>query len=296
MNVCAVIVTYNAMRWVDKSISSLYCSTSPPEHVIVVDNSSSDGTPEFVAGAFPEVEIVRMGTNAGFAAAAQTGIDRAVASGADAVLLMHHDVWLASGALEALVACCSDDSLSVPVYMNGFGSGYETSFRPVIRHSYGLRRFLERGAGSSTVKIHVKDVPSGCWFLPVALIRETGPLNRIFTDAGPSAEEYLARTRYLSKRTYVVPGAIIFHDRDSYGDRTLFDVSSIYNDLLLIECNPGSCALSRAAAKALLFFRLVFLTVHYRVNLLSVYRDDLHRVKSLRCELKVGRKKYRSCR
>ena len=262
----------------------------------MVDNSSSDGTPEFVAGAFPEVEIVRMGTNAGFAAAAQAGIDRAVASGADAVLLMHHDVWLASGALEALVACCSDDSLSVPVYMNGFGSGYETSFRPVIRHSYGLRRFLERGAGSSTVKIHVKDVPSGCWFLPVALIRETGSLNRIFTDAGPSAEEYLARTRYLSKRTYVVPGAIIFHDRDSYGDRTLFDVSSIYNDLLLIECNPGSCALSRAAAKALLFFRLVFLTVHYRVNLLSVYRDDLHRVKSLRCELKVGRKKYRSCR
>lgn len=130
MNVFAVIVTYNAMRWAGKSISSLYRSTCCPYRIIVIDNSSSDGTPEYVNATFPDVELIRMDSNIGFAASARVGVDKAVGSGADAVLLMHHDVWLAPDALEVLEGNCTDDSLLVPVYMNGPGSDYEASFVP----------------------------------------------------------------------------------------------------------------------------------------------------------------------
>lgn len=281
MNVCAVIVTYNAMRWAGKSISSLYRSTCRPHHIIVIDNSSSDGTPEYVNVSFPDVELIRMDSNIGFTAAARVGMDRAVDSGADAVLLMHHDVWLASDALEVLENNCTDASLLVPVYMNGFGSDYETSFRSVIRHSGRLRKALPRSAGGrSCYKIPVRNVPYGCWFIPVPLINEIGFLNPLFFCSGAS-EEYLARMRCRSKKAFVVTGAKIFHDRDSYGDRTLYDTSLIYRDLLLIECDPGKTKTGRVVSRALLLAGLVRKSLHYRVNLLPFYFKDRRRIKGM---------------
>ncbi len=293
MDVFAVIVTCNAMRWVERSVSSLYASSCPPRHVIAVDNASSDGTPEHVHDCFPEVELVRMESNLGFASAAQAGIDAAVASGAEAVLLMHHDVWLEHDTLEILVKACGDDSLLVPVYLNGPGSDYETSFRPLIRRSSDLKCVLKRKTGQSFAKIPVSAAPSGCWLLPLSLLKETGPFNRLFLEATAACEEYLARMRYLSKKTYVVPGAKIFHDRDSYGDRTLFDMSSVYRDLMLIECNPGKGGLGRTVARIAMFFRLALGTVHYRVNLLKVFFKDLRKVRAVRPSLKRKREGYR---
>lgn len=279
MNVFAVIVTYNAMRWAGKSISSLYRSTCCPYHIIVIDNSSSDGTPEYVNATFPDVELIRMDSNIGFAASARVGVDKAVGSGADAVLLMHHDVWLAPDALEVLEGNCTDDSLLVPVYMNGPGSDYETSFRSVIRHSGRLRKALPRSAGGrSCYKIPVRNVPYGCWFIPVPLINEIGFLNPLFFCSGAS-EEYLARMRCRSKKAFVVTGAKIFHDRDSYGDRTLYDTSLIYRDLLLIECDPGKTKTGRVVSRALLLAGLVRKSLHYRVNLLPFYFKDRRRIK-----------------
>lgn len=279
MNVFAVIVTYNAMRWAGKSISSLYRSTCCPYRIIVIDNSSSDGTPEYVNATFPDVELIRMDSNIGFAASARVGVDNAVGSGADAVLLMHHDVWLAPDALEVLEGNCTDDSLLVPVYMNGPGSDYETSFRSVIRHSGRLRKALPRSAGGrSCYKIPVRNVPYGCWFIPVPLINEIGFLNPLFFCSGAS-EEYLARMRCRSKKAFVVTGAKIFHDRDSYGDRTLYDTSLIYRDLLLIECDPGKTKTGRVVSRALLLAGLVRKSLHYRVNLLPFYFKDRRRIK-----------------
>lgn len=279
MNVFAVIVTYNAMRWAGKSISSLYRSTCCPYRIIVIDNSSSDGTPEYVNATFPDVELIRMDSNIGFAASARVGVDKAVGSGADAVLLMHHDVWLAPDALEVLEGNCTDDSLLVPVYMNGPGSDYETSFRSVIRHSGRLRKALPGSAGGrSCYKIPVRNVPYGCWFIPVPLINEIGFLNPLFFCSGAS-EEYLARMRCRSKKAFVVTGAKIFHDRDSYGDRTLYDTSLIYRDLLLIECDPGKTKTGRVVSRALLLAGLVGKSLHYRVNLLPFYFKDRRRIK-----------------
>lgn len=297
MKIYAVIVTCNAMKWAEKSLSSLFCDTrhdSRP-HVIVVDDASTDGTPEFISCAFPEAEIIltaESDTRHGFAAAAQVGIDRALASGAGAILLMHHDVWLAPGALEALEAYCTDDSLLVPAYLNGPGTDYETSFSAeTVRHSRKLRKALKEDRASAG-KIRVGNVPSGCWLIPADLIKETGPLNPFFDTASGAASEYLARLRYLSKGIFVVPQARVFHDRDSYGDRTLYDKNDIFKDLLLIGCDPGKCGIARAAARISLFFGLIRKTVHYRVNLFPTYFNDLRRIRAMRPELRKLRRRY----
>jgi len=301
MKIYAVIVTCNAMKWMEKSLSSLFCDNrhSIRPHVIVADNASTDGTLEYISRTFPEAEIIRTAESDvnpdvkhGFTAAAQAGIDRALASGAEAVLLMHHDVWLAPEALEALEACCTDDSLLVPAYLNGPGTDYETSFSAeTVRHSRKLRKALKKNRADAG-KIRVGNVPSGCWLIPADLIKETGPLNPFFDTASGTASEYLARLRYRSKGIFVVPEARVFHDRDSYGDRTLYDKNDIFRDLLLIGCDPGKCGIARGAARISLFFGLVRKTVHYRVNLFPTYFNDLRRIRALRPELRKLRRRY----
>lgn len=301
MKIYAVIVTCNAMKWMEKSLSSLFCDNRHGirPHVIVADNASTDGTLEYISRTFSEAEIIRTAESDvnpdvkhGFTAAAQAGIDRALASGAEAVLLMHHDVWLAPEALEALEACCTDDSLLVPAYLNGPGTDYETSFSSkTVRHSRKLRKALKENRADAG-KIRVGNVPSGCWLIPADLIKETGPLNPFFDTASGTASEYLARLRYRSKGIFVVPEARVFHDRDSYGDRTLYDKNDIFRDLLLIGCDPVKCGIARGAARISLFFGLVRKTVHYRVNLFPTYFNDLRRIRALRPELRKLRRRY----
>jgi GT2 family glycosyltransferase len=58
---------------------------------ICVDNGSEDGSPDAVAERFPQVELIRTGVNLGFAGGNNVGIRRALARGADWVLLLNND-------------------------------------------------------------------------------------------------------------------------------------------------------------------------------------------------------------
>lgn len=63
------IVTYNNMRTIGKTLETLFEFTKDIDFKLyVVDNVSSDGTPEFIEKNFPQVEIIRMSENVGFGA------------------------------------------------------------------------------------------------------------------------------------------------------------------------------------------------------------------------------------
>src|ERR1700733_12650007 len=88
--VSVVIVVWNAKKYVLECLKSLreHCAQLCPE-VIVVDNASTDGTPELVAELYPEFKLIRNGENLGFAKANNIGI--AQASG-DYICLVNSDV------------------------------------------------------------------------------------------------------------------------------------------------------------------------------------------------------------
>ena len=66
----------------------------------VVDNASSDGSAEMVAERFPEVHLVRNGSNVGFATANNQALRQATG---DWLLLLNPDTELPAGALAELV-------------------------------------------------------------------------------------------------------------------------------------------------------------------------------------------------
>lgn len=65
--VTGCIVTYNNMKTIKAAIDSVLEFTSPDWfRLYVVDNDSSDGTPEFIRENYPQVCLVETNTNSGF--------------------------------------------------------------------------------------------------------------------------------------------------------------------------------------------------------------------------------------
>ena len=93
-DVSVVVVTYNALPWVERALESV-----SGHETIVVDNGSSDGTIELVRERFPDVRLIEQ-ENKGLGGGSNTGMR--VASG-DWFLLLNSDAWALEGAVECLV-------------------------------------------------------------------------------------------------------------------------------------------------------------------------------------------------
>jgi len=101
--VTAVIPTWNRRDLLLNLFQSLGAQTRPFNEIIVVDNGSTDGSAEFAerAGA----KVLRLGRNAGFAAAVNRGIE---AAGTDWVAILNNDVTLEPDWLEKLLTAPED--------------------------------------------------------------------------------------------------------------------------------------------------------------------------------------------
>jgi GT2 family glycosyltransferase len=98
-----LVLCYNQIALTLECLATLAAQTHPA-HVLVIDNASSDGTAEQVARHFPNVEILRLATNLGYAGGNNAAMRHALACGAEAMLLLNNDTRLAPTCLAELVA------------------------------------------------------------------------------------------------------------------------------------------------------------------------------------------------
>lgn len=70
--------------------------------VYVVDNNSSDGSPERAAAVLGPERVIRTGENRGYAAGMNAGLDHLAGGGGELALLLTHDVRVAPDALRRL--------------------------------------------------------------------------------------------------------------------------------------------------------------------------------------------------
>jgi GT2 family glycosyltransferase len=107
MRVCAVVVTFNRRELLVECLDALLAQSVPVDRVVVVDNASTDGTPELLAAeglaADPRVDVHRLERNRGSSGGFAHAIDLARAGGADWVWVMDDDAEPRPGALAALL-------------------------------------------------------------------------------------------------------------------------------------------------------------------------------------------------
>jgi GT2 family glycosyltransferase len=88
--VSLIIPNWNGRTHLECCLGSLQAQTCPDFEIVVVDNGSTDGSPELVAQRFPAVRLIRHATNLGFAAGNNAGF-RATSS--EFVATLNNDAW-----------------------------------------------------------------------------------------------------------------------------------------------------------------------------------------------------------
>ncbi len=101
-SVWIIILNWNGGEETLACLASLRAATYPA-HVLVVDNGSQDDSLAQIAAGFPEVAVLPLGSNHGFSAGVNRGIELALARGAEYVLLLNNDSRPAEDMLARLV-------------------------------------------------------------------------------------------------------------------------------------------------------------------------------------------------
>jgi GT2 family glycosyltransferase len=97
--VSVIVLNWNGIRFLGDCLASLREQTFTDFEIILVDNASTDGSVEYIRQGFPEVRIIALNENVGFARGNNIGIQ---ASTAQYVALLNNDTEAHPRWLEAL--------------------------------------------------------------------------------------------------------------------------------------------------------------------------------------------------
>ncbi len=108
--VFVLILSYNGVRWLMDCLPSVLAMDYPNYETVVIDNGSTDNTQTFLRENFPQVQVVTLQPNRGYAGGFDAGLEYAAQRGADYFLVMNNDTEIDSHALTALVEAAQAQS------------------------------------------------------------------------------------------------------------------------------------------------------------------------------------------
>jgi GT2 family glycosyltransferase len=103
--VYVIVLNWNGWRDTAHCLASLRASTYPNLHIVVVDNGSTDGSPQLIAPLLeaPWGELIQAGCNLGFTGGANLGLRLALERGTDYAFLLNNDATVAPDCIATLV-------------------------------------------------------------------------------------------------------------------------------------------------------------------------------------------------
>jgi GT2 family glycosyltransferase len=135
-----IVVSYNSRRDLEGCLQSLTAGAPAIDHeIVVVDNASGDGTPDYVRTRWPGVRLIDAGGNVGFARANNIGIRQTFG---ELVLLLNPDTVVPAGAVDRLVQVLDthpDAAIAAPRIVDRTGRA-ELSFGTTISPIAELRQ------------------------------------------------------------------------------------------------------------------------------------------------------------
>lgn len=236
MKVLVIIVTCNGMKWIDRCLTALRLSTYPVT-TIAIDNNSSDGTPQYIAEHFPEVVLVANKENLGFGQGNNIGLRYALDNGYDYVMLLNQDAYIQPATVDELLMAADGKNLFSPLHLCGDGKRLDWYFKESLRMADNglLDDLLIDGKAASVYE--VGEVCAACWFMPIDIVRTIGGFNPLFFQYGED-NNYYTRLEHHRRKTFVVPSARVWHDRNKIGNQQVFNRNNVRNRVYVALCAP----------------------------------------------------------
>lgn len=231
------------MAWIDRCLTSLRQSTikSVP---VVIDNASSDGSVEYIRKNYPEVVLFPQKKNLGFGQANNVGFKYALEHDADYVLLLNQDAALHPDALELLLQQSDGKSLFSPLHCNGDGSRIDYMVKNATLFK-AKNTLVDDFLLAKPKQIYeIGEICAACWLMPVSMLRTIGGFNPLFFHYGED-NNYYQRLKYHGIPVFLVPQALMYHNREVHGNMTVYKKKWIYRRLLFVATNINLSLLKR---------------------------------------------------
>lgn len=238
IKVYTIIVTYNAMKWIERCINALSASSMHTE-IVVVDNSSTDETVTFVEKAYPYIHVIKNDKNKGFGQANNQGIEYAYKQGATHFFLCNQDLYIKPDTLKKIVDVQDKYGLYVasPLQMNGVFELIDQSFYNVFAKNNNL---FVSGLVNSNLSDYYETsyVPAAAWVLSRECIEQIGGFDPIFFHYSED-NNYMHRLIYHKKKIGVIPSALAAHDRGFKGNVKAYNKYGPLSTLISLHANPS---------------------------------------------------------
>ena len=295
-DVTVAVMNYNGKAVLGDTLDSLSRLSTPPAKVVVVDNGSSDGSPDWVRRNYRSVEVVELGT------AARSDPNRARNWALENVetryvLLLDNDMQPDTSCLDRLmegIRARPDVFACAPVII--FTEDPEIIFRGVSSlHFLCVSGPSARGMRLAQLglKQPTPTLPGGTALVDRQLLDRVGFFNRAYDFGwGDDAELYL-RARLAGYQCHLVPTAIIDHPTPGHGTRRAeAQIHNRYRILLTMYAGRTLVLL----APLLLLFEIAFTLVGLVTGLGRAQLSAIRRIFRGRAQVAEERRRIQEAR
>jgi len=182
-----IIVNYNSGNYLYQTVRSVYRSKPGASfEIIIVDNHSSDRSLDKVISDYPDIRLVELKENHGFAAANNRGAEIALG---EYLLILNNDTEIPGGALDSLLAGIRNNpeyGVLSPMLQYGTGApqlnyGSDPGITSEFFTKYFSKlRFMLLTRLFRRVEKDVAWVSGACFIISAALYRELGGFDEEF--------------------------------------------------------------------------------------------------------------------
>jgi N-acetylglucosaminyl-diphospho-decaprenol L-rhamnosyltransferase len=229
MAVSVVVVTYNALPLLERSLESVQ-----GYETIVVDHGSTDGTVDVVRERFPEARVIEQ-ENLGFGAGNNTGMR---AASGNYFLLLNADAWALGDAVERLAEFAEanpEAAVVGPKLLNPDGTlqrsvrGYPSTWRIATEYLF-LRKLAPRsrlfnafyGAGFDHESVREAEFLGGaCLLVRREAFEQVGGFDEDFFMMSEEVD-WCYRFRQAGWKVLFYPGAEVVHVLTSSANPAMF--------------------------------------------------------------------------
>lgn len=263
-NVSVVVVNWNGEQFLERCLVALLAQTVKPHEIIMVDNGSTDGSIDIVRR-FPEVRLIALERNAGFAHGNNLAID-AASEESDWLALINPDAFAAPRWLEMLLkAAETHPEFSVfgsklvnaadPSLLDGAGDAY---------HISGMVWRKGHGVVASSIEERTYEIFSPCAAAALyqrCALRDVGGFDDDFFCYTEDVDLGF-RMRLAGHRCLYVPLSVAYHvgSGTTGGQHSVFSIYHGHRNLVwvFVKNMPGH-----------LFW--ILLPLHIMLNLISLF-------------------------
>lgn len=251
-----MIVSYNQWALTRACLESLYRQPNPNFNVLVVDNASTDDTPEQVRTFAPHAHMIENSMNLGYAQGNNIGLQYALDQAFEYVMVLNNDVTVAENCIDTLLAAADanhDAALLGPMVYHADEPNVIQSAGGILPHDWHA---VHRGA-NETDKNQYADVTTVDWLTGCAVLARTSALRKFglldenFFMYGEDVD-WGVRAQRAGYRVLLVPQAHVWHCgvRRDYTPAPYVTYYSARNELQLIQKHrAGVSPLLRAWAR-----------------------------------------------